>query len=593
VTSAVRRTGAIQSLRVVPGRTTTLRITIADSRGGVPGGPGAGFTSITIPGVTVTRYLSPAQDPAGRLASEVAFSFHRQVPSPASLADLATYPPMAREFSIGSRSMFRFSGSAIAVPGPALDGLLARLAPAPTGTLQVTASSTLGSLPSLAPYNLFKAGQQGSWIAGAGKPVLRLRWQGKRTIRRMVILPVAGFGAAPESIKITSPDGVRYASIGLDGLTEIAPPVVTDRMTISFPVVQYTAAVLPGWGQVVQLPVGLSKLSIPALNGLRATAPAASATFQLACGGGPKVMIDGRSFATSVSGTFGDLTQFLPVQVRLCLPWSELSLGAGQHRMLAARSGPFTLTDVSMVSAFGAASLAGRLPDQPRAVRIQSWGAELRRVSVGPGGTAYLELHQNANPGWVATLHGHALTSVQLDGWQQGFVVPAGTGGVVTMTFSPAKFYHAWIILSAAGAIVLLTIAFSPRRRRRVPDKKDRAARAAAAAAPAAGSTPTAARSTRSSWLIGMLALTVLVLIIGGPAVIAVPLLAYLAYRWPNRYGVVALAAVVASGLVAALAAHKTSAGSGAFSGIAQAFALIALAAALVPVRPGRSGETR
>ena len=101
----------------------------------------------------------------------------------------------------------------------------------------------------------------------------------------------------------------------------------------------------------------------------------------------------------------------------------------------------------------------------------------------------------------------------------------------------------------------------------------------------------TAPATSPAAWLIGMLALCALVFIAGGPIVIAVPVLGYLAYRWPNRYGVLAFAAVIVSGVVAAVAAHPAAPGSGPFSGIAQACALIALAAALVPARPGRGRE--
>ena len=46
--------------------------------------------------------------------------------------------------------------------------------------------------------------------------------------------------------------------------------------------------------------------------------------------------------------------------------------------------------------------------------------------TIGPGPASYLEVHENYNAGWAATLNGHALRAVYLDGWQQGFVVPAG-----------------------------------------------------------------------------------------------------------------------------------------------------------------------
>ncbi len=595
VTSAIRRTGSVQPLPVKAGLTRTLRITIAAARGGVPGGPGAGFTGIDIPGVTVTRYSSVAEDQAGRQASTVAFSFHRQVPSPVSLADLTAYPPLARQFVTSSAAEFKLSASAIAIPGRRLDALLAALAPAPRHTLQVTASSTYGSLPSLGPSNLFKPGLPGPWIAGAANPVLRLRWQGKRTIRRMVILPVAGFGAAPESIKVKSPYGVRYASIGLDGFTEIVPPLRTDRMTISFPVVQYATTAQPVTGQPQQLPVGLSKLSIPALNGLRATTPAASTPFTLGCGSGPVLLIDGRRYRTNVTGTYGDLTEFQPVRIGLCSAGSDLALSAGSHRLLAARPEPFTVTDLSLVTDLGKTGGGSGT----RTVRVLTWQPENRQVRIGQGGQAYLELHQNASPGWVATMRGRVLTPVRLDGWQQGFVVPQGSGGVISLTFTPVKFYHAWIILSAVGAIALLVVAFSRRRRRRVHDQMDRALTCSTPASVPPGGLaqdiPVGRLASLRlpggpvSWWLGLIALSLLMLVIGGPLVVAVPVLVLLARAWPNRYGVLAFAAAVVSGLLAALSAHPAAPTSGTFGGPAQAFALVALAAALIPALPRRS----
>jgi len=95
------------------------------------------------------------------------------------------------------------------------------------------------------------------------------------------------------------------------------------------------------------------------------------------------------------------------------------------------------------------------------------------------------------------------------------------------------------------------------------------------------------------SWWLGLIALSALMLIIGGPVVIAVPLLVVFAGLWPNRYGVLAFCAAVASGLFAALSSHPAAPASGAFGAPAQAFALVALAAALIPARPVRQAESR
>ena len=461
-TTALRRTGAAQPLWVRSGPTRTLRITIAAVRGGVPGVLGAGLSGVTIPGVTVTKYLQPPQTVSGRNAAAVAFSFQRQVPSPASLADVAAYPPMARRFTTAGPAAYRFRASAMAVPGPALNAILARLSPARPGTLEVTASSTYGSLPSLAPANLFNGRHPGNWIAGGRNATLNLAWQGARTIRRMTVRSLPGFAAAPETIKITSPDGIRYATVGLDGLTEIVPPLTTTKMSISFPVLQYATTVQPVSGQPVQLPVGLSGLAIPALKGLRPAALAPDATFSLPCGSGPRLSVDGHWLRTRVSGRAGALISFQPVQVSLCGATPQITLAAGTHSVLASPAGAFSLTDLSLAAPTPAARAGG---SAGRQVRMLSWGPESRRLTVSAGPRAYLELHQNANPGWVATLGGRTLHPVRLDGWQQGYVLPAGSKGIVTLTFNPVKFYHVWIILSAAGVLVLAAAALVRRRR--------------------------------------------------------------------------------------------------------------------------------
>ena len=86
-----------------PGPTSWLRITITAASNVVPGAPGAGFTGVLIPGVTVTRYLEPAEDPAGTQAASTVYSFQQQAtvarrdvgsPSqPAARADLSDVGP--------------------------------------------------------------------------------------------------------------------------------------------------------------------------------------------------------------------------------------------------------------------------------------------------------------------------------------------------------------------------------------------------------------------------------------------------------------------------------------------------------------------
>ena len=148
VTTKVAATGALQPVKVVPGRTGWLRITIAGARRVHLGYPGAGISDVLIPGVQVTRLLQPAQDPAGSQAASTVFSFHQQVPSPSAPADPAATAPMARTFTVAGPETLRPQASALALPGPGLDALLGQVSPPGPGLLQVSvAGNPAGCAP--------------------------------------------------------------------------------------------------------------------------------------------------------------------------------------------------------------------------------------------------------------------------------------------------------------------------------------------------------------------------------------------------------------------------------------------------------------
>ena len=226
---------------------------------------------------------------------------------------------------------------------------------------------------------------------------------------------------------------------------------------------------------------------------------------------------------------------------------------------------------------------------------IRSWQPDQRRLSIGPGAASYLEMHGNFNPGWGAVLNGHELSPVRLDGWQQGFIVPAGAGGMITVSFRPSATYHLLLVVSLAAAAILLALAawsFIGRPRR--ADGRDPGSGPAGPWSPS----PPSAAGRRRTWL-GVLAVTALIFVAGGPVAIAVPVLAYLAWRLsraPRQTSPgawlpwVAFGAMVASGLLSAL---RPFGGGliGSFGGPAQACALIALAAALMPPWPAPAGE--
>jgi arabinofuranan 3-O-arabinosyltransferase len=205
-----------------------------------------------------------------------------------------------------------------------------------------------------------------------------------------------------------------------------------------------------------------------------------------------------------------------------------------------------------------------------RSVQALTWQADNRSVSIGPGAESYLEIHENFNAGWTATLSGKPLTPIRLDGWQQAFIVPAGSGGVITLTYSPATVYHVGIIASALALLILAVLAIGLGRRRRP------------------GTRPAlkwprrrVIRAIRAVFAVA--ALAVVIWLAGGVAVIAVPVLAVIGWRRPRWLPPVALVAMLIAGIAVASSGSPATMGSGAFGSVAQACSLVALAAALMP----------
>jgi arabinofuranan 3-O-arabinosyltransferase len=575
-TTKIAATGAVQPLHVVPGRTGWLRITITGARRVSLAYPGAGISDVLIPGVRVTRLLQPAEDPAGEQAASVAFSFRQQMPSPFTYADTAATAPMARAFTLASPATLRLQAAALALPDPGLDALLDALPARPgPGVLQFSAASTPGAEPPGFPASLISGSTRTPWTADSTSPVIHLRWQGKRSIGSLIVRPAAGLPSTPLTVKITSPDGTREASIGAGGLVRFATPLTTDRIDVSFPRVRQ-ATIVTSTGQLQTLPVRLSQLSVPALAGLRAVTP--DDRFSLACGKGPALTVDGRVYQTSVSGTPGELSQYLPLPIRLCAPGGALSLGAGRHTLTVATPGTFAVTDLSLTSGAASSSAGSGVSGASgaaRAVTVRSWQPDQGRLSIGRGAASYLEVHENFNPGWAAALNGKALTPVRLDGWQQGFVVPAGAGGTITLTFRPAATYHLALLASLLAVAILLALtAWS------------------FLAAGQGGATmmrPGGERRRRGRGWIVVVSVTALILVAGGVVALVVPVLAWLAGR--VRLAVLAFGAMVASGLLAAVRPFGTGL-LGPFGWPAQACALVALAAALIAGSVGAPGTT-
>ena len=90
-----------------------------------------------------------------------------------------------------------------------------------------------------------------------------------------------------------------------------------------------------------------------------------------------------------------------------------------------------------------------------------SWTPGKRTLRIGAGPATYVQVAQNFNTGWVATLDGRTLKAVSLSGWEQGWIVPAGVSGVMTMKFEPDQTYRAALLIGGLFLLALFILALA------------------------------------------------------------------------------------------------------------------------------------
>ncbi|MGW6209995.1 alpha-(1-_3)-arabinofuranosyltransferase domain-containing protein [Streptomyces sp. NPDC055109] len=567
VSSYLLPDGRKQSVKARPGSTGWLRITITGSTAQHAGLTGAGFSEIGLPDVRVTRLLRLPTDASGADATAEIVSLHRST-DPTGLSPTGTEAGLHRVFSTSTAGTYSLKASAVPVPGTELDRLLYEVAPEQQGRITATADSTARLGAGVSARNLTDGDLTTAWIAGSD-PTIHLSWPGEQPVSSVVLAPAGGLSTRPTKVEISSPDGAAVVGVDENGWARF-DPITTDHLDIKVTGTARLTVHNPVAGAGLRLPVGLTEVYVPGLDQYRTPQPAGTRPFALPCGEGPVVAVDGKLYGTSAQGTVRDLVQRRPIEVTLCQQGREggdLSLAEGSHRVEAGDGGPLAVTDVTLTR--GTPAEAGTTG---RGLRIRDWLGDRREVTVGSGAASYLTTYENFNDGWKATLGGKELTPVRLDGWQQGWRIPSGAGGTVTLSYGPATTYEAGLIAGGVGILVLVGLVVW-RRREPNPDE------------------PQPVPPAPGIWL-GLVALTLVGVVVAGFLALLVPALALLARRRHPLLVPIAFLALAGAGIAAATGAGSPpSAGEGAFGTVAQLLALIGLFAGLVSVGASRGRE--
>ncbi|MCM1977162.1 alpha-(1-_3)-arabinofuranosyltransferase family protein [Streptomyces sp. G1] len=555
-TSWLEPNGRTQSIKAPTGETGWMKLTIVESVERRAGLTGAGFAEIALPDVQVTRLLRLPTDAEKSSADTELISLSRPA-DPTGLSSTGTEAGLHRRFTTATAGTYEIEASAVAVPGEALDRMLYEVAPEQESRIVATADSTARLGAGLSARNLTDGDLTTAWIAG-DKPTIHLGWEGKQPIDEIVLPSAGGLSSRPSEVHISSPDGAAVAGVDENGNVRF-PPITTDRLDITITETAPLTLYNPFADEDMQLPVGLTEAYIPALDSYRTPKPEDDRSFSLPCGKGPALAVDGELYETSVQGTVRDLMERRPVDLTLC-PESGLELSSGKHSVEAGDAGPLVVTAVKLTRG----SLAGS-PSSGRELGVRDWLGDRRELTVGSGAASYLTTYENFNDGWRAELNGEKLTPVRLDGWQQGWRIPAGEGGTIKLSYEPAVTYDAGLI---GSGVALAAVAGLALWRRREPNPDE----------------PQPVPPAPGLWL-GTVALTLVAAVVAGWFALLVPAFALLARRRHELLVPVALLALAAAGIVAAFGAGEpVREATGAFGHTAQLLALIGLFAALVSV---------
>jgi arabinofuranan 3-O-arabinosyltransferase len=550
VTDPVRVTGDLQALPVPSGASGWLRITVTGLEYQPPTlfGTQVGIAGIVVPGVTASRTIVAPFVPGGD-PSAVVLSKAQPQPTGCMLTSLrwVCSPQLStlteeqygfnQTFELPAAEQTAVTGSAI-LTDSSLAGTYARLDP---HAATVTGSSAYTSDPQDQPRSAFDGNPATTWIASPldQHPRLTISWGYKRTLSKITIERPPGVSGLLQVLIAGSGGQLRGGLVGTSGVVRFAP-MKTTSLTLTF--------------TVVQAPLQITDVVIPGVPSLGTP----SGPFRLPCGYGPLLRIDGQAVPTKVSGTFTDLLNARPMQFTAC---SMVTLTAGSHQVTEIPTDSFDIQDVVLRAAPGSAGPDLTGPDltgpdltgpdltgsvsPPAPATIVSWTSSVRRLRVDASSRSYLIVNENYNLGWHAVVSGKQLQPVRLDGWKQAWVLPAGTRGLVTLTYQPESLYRDAVVGGLAALVLLLLVAFVVFRPGRQPGELLRW--------PPERRGPRWVRWIRWAGLAGLCALLAGTgLVLGGyPGAVIVPAMAVLFARPVlARYGPWALAGllVVASG---------------------------------------------
>ncbi|WP_072688946.1 alpha-(1-_3)-arabinofuranosyltransferase [Rhodococcus marinonascens] len=272
--------------------------------------------------------------------------------------------------------------------------------------------------------------------------------------------------AAPNRVAVDLGSGPQVRDVDEDDGTVALEPLVTDRIVLS----------LVSWKNILDQnvlgfaqsqPAGLADVGVlgrggALLPGSGPTDDPGARTVTVPCTEGPVVTIGGQAVRTSITAPVGQILSGAPVPATVCDPAGPVTLGAGSQDVTVDPGSAFFVDSLRL----NAGAPATPIPTEQ--VATTAWTENHRELTMPRSDSERLVVvPESTNVGWAATApDGTELTPVVVDGWQQGWVVPAGTEGTVTLDFPTDRWYRLGIFGGLLLLIPLIAVAVWPRHSR-------------------------------------------------------------------------------------------------------------------------------
>ncbi|GAB17025.1 hypothetical protein GOEFS_018_00570 [Gordonia effusa NBRC 100432] len=291
------------------------------------------------------------------------------------------------------------------------------------------------------------------------QPTVVLNLPAPQRVDRLRLVSPRGYPARPVEVLVDAGDGKHIRRVDQDGYVDVES-ARTQRISIT---VRKSSALIDvnGLGFARPAPPGIGEIEVfPA-----APRPAPlDRQIEIGCDRGIGITVAGQVMRLKVSTTARALRDGVPVIAQPC-DAMPIHLPAGRQEVSVNPSGLFNVVGVDL-SALDSGAAAESTSATIRTPQTPKWDEAHRQLAVtATRGAQVIVVPESANSGWRANLGGSPLTSITVNGWQQGWIVPAGKSGVVDLTFRFDNLYRWTLGVGLALVALLLAAAWWPRRR--------------------------------------------------------------------------------------------------------------------------------